>query len=49
MTIATVEAGADHGVIHIRLSGEIDRENASTVDEQSAAQCPASSQGCRWT
>jgi anti-anti-sigma factor len=34
MTSATVQASADHGTVHIRLSGEIDRDNASTVDEQ---------------
>jgi anti-anti-sigma factor len=37
MTIATVEASADHGAVHIRLSGEIDLENVSTVDEQICA------------
>jgi anti-anti-sigma factor len=34
MTIATVDASADHGAVRIRLSGEIDLANASTVDEQ---------------
>jgi stage II sporulation protein AA (anti-sigma F factor antagonist) len=37
MTSATVEAGADHGTVHIRLCGEIDRGNASTVEEQICA------------
>jgi len=37
MTIATVEASADHGAVRIRLSGEIDLENVSTVDEQICA------------
>jgi anti-anti-sigma factor len=37
MTSATVQASADHGTVRIRLSGEIDRDNASTVDEQICA------------
>jgi len=37
MTSATVEASADQGTVHIHLSGEIDLENASTVDEQICA------------
>lgn len=48
MTIATVEASADHGAVRIRLSGEIDLENVSTVAEQSAPQCPAIRPRCRW-
>jgi len=34
MTIATVEASADHGAVCIRLCGEIDLGNVSTVEEQ---------------
>jgi anti-anti-sigma factor len=37
MTSATVEATTDHGAVRIRLCGEIDRDNASTVDEQICA------------
>ena len=37
MTIATVEASAAHRAVRIRLSGEIDRENVSTVGEQICA------------
>jgi anti-anti-sigma factor len=37
MTSATVEASADHGTVRIRLSGEIDLENVSTVAEQICA------------
>ena len=37
MTSATVEASADHGTVRIRLCGEIDLENVSTVDEQICA------------
>lgn len=35
MTIATGEASADHWPVRIRLGGEIDLENVSTVDDQS--------------
>jgi stage II sporulation protein AA (anti-sigma F factor antagonist) len=34
MTIATVEASAGHGTVRIRLSGEIDLDNVSTIGEQ---------------
>jgi anti-anti-sigma factor len=37
MTSATVEACADHGTVRIRLRGEIDLGNVSTVDEQICA------------
>ena len=37
MTSATVEASADHGTVRIRLRGEIDLGNVSTVDEQICA------------
>lgn len=37
MTSATVEASADHGAVHIRLRGEIDLRNVSTIDEQICA------------
>ena len=37
MTFAIVEASADHRAVRIRLSGEIDLDNVSTVDEQICA------------
>jgi anti-anti-sigma factor len=37
MTVATVDASADNGLVRISLSGEIDLANAETVEEQISA------------
>jgi anti-anti-sigma regulatory factor len=34
MSVAVAEVSADNGSVWIRLSGEIDRANVSTVEEQ---------------